>query len=134
MSKLIPPENKKVVALDKMIEDITVDAYGDNEQLWAFRQAFEDNVELPADGFIIGEPVLVIEIDFDGNERRGLIARCRRENGAEYVVAAADVVFAQASAGARHIAAYRRWLNLDPYPAEIQKISHRARKIGRAHV
>ena len=27
-------------ALDELIEDITVDAYGDDEGLWAFRQAF----------------------------------------------------------------------------------------------
>jgi hypothetical protein len=128
MSKRSSTEKKDIDALDKMIEEITVDAYGQDEQLWAFRQAFADNVELPADGFIIGEPVLVIEIDYDGNERRGLIARCRRENGAEYVVAATDVVLSQASAGARHIAAYRRWLNLDPYPDEMQKTSQRAKK------
>jgi hypothetical protein len=43
--------------LDELIEEITIDAYGDDEQLWAFRQAFEDEVELPAKGFVIGEPV-----------------------------------------------------------------------------
>ena len=37
--------------VDDLIEEITVDAYGDDENLWAFRQAFEDNVDLPADGF-----------------------------------------------------------------------------------
>jgi hypothetical protein len=30
--------------LDELIEEITTDANGDAEQLWAFRQAFEDNV------------------------------------------------------------------------------------------
>jgi hypothetical protein len=35
-------------ALDALIEEITVDAYGDDEQLWAFRQAFEDEVTLPS--------------------------------------------------------------------------------------
>ncbi|MGA9478247.1 MAG: hypothetical protein WBV21_10725 [Desulfobacterales bacterium] len=39
--------------LDEMIEEITIDTYGDDEKFWAFRQAFEDNVELPADGFVI---------------------------------------------------------------------------------
>ncbi len=121
-------EDKELDALDKMIEEITVDAYGDDEQLWAFRQAFEDNVDLPADGFVIGEPVSVIEVDYDGNERRGLTARCRREDGSEHVVAVFDVVLLQASPGARHIAAYRRWLNLDPYPAETQKPSRRGRQ------
>jgi hypothetical protein len=123
-----PTDNKELDALDEMIEEITVDTYGDDEKLWAFRQAFEDNVELPADGFVIGEPVSVIEIDYDGNERRGLTARCRRGDGSEHVVAVSEVVFPQASAGARHIATYRKWLNLDPYPAEIQKPSRRGRQ------
>lgn len=34
--------NKDLDASDKMIEEIIVDAYGDDEKLWAFRQAFED--------------------------------------------------------------------------------------------
>ena len=37
-------------ALDALIEEITVDAYGEDEQLWAFRQAFEDSVSLPCGG------------------------------------------------------------------------------------
>jgi hypothetical protein len=91
-------DDKKLADLDELIEKITVDAYGDDEELWAFRQAFEDDVTLPSDGFVIGEPVSVTEIDYDGNERRGLTARCRRENGSEHVVAASDVVFRGARA------------------------------------
>ena len=121
-------KGKELEALDKLIEEITVDAYGDDEQLWAFRQAFEDDVALPADGFVIGEPVSVMEVDYDGNERRGLTVKCRRENGVEYVVALSEIVLPQASAGARYIAAYRRWLNLDPYPSETQKPSLRGRQ------
>ncbi len=77
-------------ATEALLEEILVDAYGDAEQLWALRQAFEDNVVLPADAFVIGEPVSVVEIDFDGNERRGLTATCRREDASEHVIAAAD--------------------------------------------
>ncbi|BBO85895.1 hypothetical protein DSCO28_64610 [Desulfosarcina ovata subsp. sediminis] len=119
---------KELGVLDELIAEITVDAYGDDEQLWAFRQAFEDDVALPVDGFVIGEPVSVIAIDYDGNERRGLTAKCRREDGAEYVVAVSEVVLPLASAGARYIAAYRRWLNLDPYPVETKKPSRRGRQ------
>ncbi len=110
-----------LAALDKLINDITVDAYGDDEHLWAFRQVFEDDVNLPADGFIIGEPVAVVEIDYDGNERRGLTAKCRREDGSEYVVAASDVVFPKGTSSSLFLAAYRRWLGLEPYPAVTQK-------------
>ncbi|MCX5907259.1 MAG: cytoplasmic protein [Deltaproteobacteria bacterium] len=110
---------KEIAGLDKLIEEITVDAYGADEQLWAFRQVLEDAVPLPADGFVIGEPVSVLRIDYDGNERLGLRARCRREDGSEHVIAASDVVFPEGSSGARYIAAYRKWLGLDPYPSEI---------------
>ena len=110
--------NKDHAVLDEMIDEITVDAYGDDEKFWAFRQAFEDKVDLPVDGFVIGEPVSVVEVDYDGNERRGLTATCRREDGSEHVVSVSEVVFPQASVAARHVAAYRKWLNLDPYPTE----------------
>ena len=104
-------------ALDDLIKEITVDAYGEDEQLSAFCQVIEDEVPLPADGFVIGEPVSVLEMDYDGNERRGLTARCRREDGSERVVAALELVFPKGSIGARYMAAYRRWFGLDPYPS-----------------
>ena len=79
-------------ALDELIDQITVDAYGEQEQLWAFRQAFEDNVPLPAEGSVVGEPVAVVAFDYDGNERRGLTAKCGAADGREHIVAAADVM------------------------------------------
>jgi len=38
--------------LDALIDEVIVDANGEDEQLWAFRQAFEDALSLPADGFV----------------------------------------------------------------------------------
>jgi hypothetical protein len=101
--------------LDRLIEEIIVDAYGDDEQLWVFRQAFEDNVAMPAEAFVMGEPVTVMMIDYDGNERRGLTARCRREEGVEQGIAACDLIFPEGSAAARYVAAYRMWLGIEPY-------------------
>jgi len=99
-----------LAALDELIEEITVDAYGDDEQLWAFRQVIEDEVALPADGFVIGAPVSVVAFDYDGNTRRGLTAKCRREDGSVHVVAASEVTFPERSIGARYVAAYRQFL------------------------
>ena len=65
--------------LDRLIEEIITDAYGDDEQLWAFHSALDDGIELPCDAFVIGELVSVVEFDYDGNQRRGLVARCRRD-------------------------------------------------------
>jgi hypothetical protein len=122
------PRDEDSNVLDDLIDKITVDAYGDDEQLWAFRQAFEDNVSLPADGFVIGEPISVVQIDYDGNERRGLTAKCRREDGSEHVVAASDVVFPEGSIGGRYVAAYRKWLGLKPCPHGALAPSQRMRQ------
>jgi len=105
--------------LDRLIEEITVDANGDDGKLWAFRQAFKNDVAVPCDGFVIGEPVSILEFDYDGNERRGLTARCRREDGSEHVLAASDVVLLGRLRGVRYVAAYRKWLGLDPFPPDV---------------
>ena len=109
----------ELTVLDKLIEEITVDAYGEDEQLWAFMQVIEDEVSFPCDGSVIGEPVSVVEIDYDGNQRRGLTAKCRRVNGTEYIVAASDVVFPRQTAGGSFIACYRKWLGIEPFTPKV---------------
>jgi hypothetical protein len=106
----------KLAELDELIEEITTDAYGDQEQLWAFRQAFEDEIAVPCDTTVVGEPVSVVKFDYDGNERRGLTAKCRRPGRQAYLVAASDVVFPDGTGGARYVAAYRKWMGLPPFP------------------
>jgi hypothetical protein len=112
-------EGERVADLDLLIAEITTDAYGDDEQLWSFLQALQDGVELPSDAFVIGEPVSVVAFDYDGNQRRGLVARCRREDGSEHVVAASELVLAPRASGGQFLAAYCRWLGLDPLPEQI---------------
>ena len=99
-----------LMELDALIYEVIVDANGEDEQLWAFRQAFEDALSLPADGFVIGEPVAAITFDYDGNERRGLTARGRREDGSEHVVAAAEVAFSREHKSVSLFGAYRKWM------------------------
>jgi hypothetical protein len=120
------PGNRK--RIDALLEEILVDAHGDDEQLWALRQAFEDEVPLPADAFVIGEPVSVVHIDYDGNTRRGLTATCCREDGTKHTVAASEVLFPGGSAGARYAAGYRRWLGLKPLTHEAPSRKPRRHK------
>jgi hypothetical protein len=117
--------------LDRLIGVIITDAYGDDEQLWAFHSALKDGIELPCDAFVIGEPASVVEFDYDGNHRRGLVARCRREDGSEHGVSASEVVLAEQSNGGHLIAAYRKWSGLDPWPEQaapppLRKRRHKA--------
>ena len=112
--------------LDSLIEEITTDAYGDGER--AFHRAFNAGVKLPCDAFVIGEPVSVIGFDYDGNQRRGLVARCRKKDGSEHRVAVFEVAIAEQSMGAHLIAAYRKWAGLDPWPEQAAPLSHKKRR------
>jgi hypothetical protein len=108
------PRNPETFArLDELVETVTAAAHSQHEQLCAFRQALAHHLVVPCDAFVIGEPVLLIAFGYDGNVRRGLTARCRRTNGAEYEVAAADVILSSRIFGGRYLAAYRRWLGLE---------------------
>lgn len=114
-------DGRKGANLDEIIEQITIDASGEDEQLWAFHQAFENDVAVPCAGSIAGESVTVSKFDYDGNERRGITATCLRGDGRRYVVAAADVVLATGTKGADYLAAYRKWMGLSPIPAKASK-------------
>ena len=109
---------EELADLDRLVEEIVVDAHGESEQLTAFCQALNDEAGVPCDAFVVGVPVAVTAFDYDGNERRGVTARCRMGDGAVHVVAAADVSARPGTSAARYLAAYRRWLGLDPVPAE----------------
>jgi hypothetical protein len=100
--------------LDQLIEEITTDAYGD-EGFDAFACHFGDELGLPVAGRVIGEDVEVLHVFFDGDERRGLTARCRRGT-LTYEVALLDIVFPDGSGARRFLAAYRQWLGLEPWP------------------
>ncbi len=53
----------ELAQLDALIEEITTDAYGEDEQLWAFRQAIKDNVAVPSGAMVAGAPVQVLKFD-----------------------------------------------------------------------
>ncbi len=121
-------DGQNAADLDRLIAEIITDAYDDDEQLRAFHHAFEEDVPLPCDAFVIGEPVSVVAFDYAGNQRRGLVARCRREDGSEHRVAASEVVLAQRSSGAHLLSAYRKWLGLDPLLEQVAAPTRRKRQ------
>lgn len=105
-------DNLNALGLDELIEQITVDAYGD-EGYWSFRQAFEDHLVFPALAFVVGTDVTVTDIDFDGDERRGLTATVRRD-GRTWTVSILDLeIPAEQLRLSRLTHAYRRWLGMD---------------------
>ncbi len=94
--------------LDSLIEEITIDCYGDDEALSAFEVAFDAAAEFPRSGVVVGEQVQVISIGLrDG--RRELIAVCQRAER-RYDIALLDVTIDAHPALSRLLAAYRLWL------------------------
>jgi len=100
--------------IDAQLEEFLAGAQGEDAQLRALRQAFDDWVPLPADAFVIGEPVAVDGISYSGTPRRGLTAACSRDDGTRHEVAACEVVFPAGSMGETLVSAYRRWLGISP--------------------
>jgi len=100
--------------LDDLIEQITASGGGDDEKMRAWHRAFEQHVVVPCDGFVIGEPISVVEFSYDGHVRRGLTATCRRQDFTTHVVAASDVVLSPRNDGGHILDAYRRWLEIEP--------------------
>lgn len=107
-------KNRPSAELDALLEEMLVDAYGDGEQLSALAEGIGHALDFPLDVHVVGEPLSLLALDYDGNARRGLTARCRREDGTEYQVSLADVELPPDAAGYPYVAAYCKWLGVEP--------------------
>jgi hypothetical protein len=68
-----------VAELDALIDEVTVDAYGDEEQLTGFLTGAEEALQAPEPASIVGVPLEVLKIDTGPDARRGLTAICERD-------------------------------------------------------
>jgi hypothetical protein len=103
-------------SIAQLIDEITVDAYDTDEQLSGFLQVFQDEVTGPTSATMLGMAIDVAGFDQEGDERRGLVARCRHQ-GTTGTIALADIHFEPDSVAGWLHAAYRTWLCLPPFPA-----------------
>jgi hypothetical protein len=94
--------------LDALIEELTVDAYGDEEQLSSFLVGAAEALVRGEHATIAGTPVEVTSVVCGPDARTRLTARVLRE-GERFGVALADLRFAPDSELGVVVAAYRRW-------------------------
>ncbi len=94
--------------LDALIEELTVDAYNDEEQISGLLVGAEEALVRGEHATIAGVPVEVMSVDCGPDARTGLTARVLRE-GTGHAVALADLTFRADSALGVVVAAYRRW-------------------------
>ena len=93
--------------LDALIEEATVDAYGESEQATAFLTALEEYLALPFGATVLGEAVVVEKIDLSNADE--LLAICRRR-GKRLKVRLLDLDLpVPRPKGAEWVAAYHRW-------------------------
>lgn len=94
--------------LDALIDELTVDAYNDEEQLGGFHVGAEEALVRGERAMIAGATVEVISVDCGPDARTGLTACVLRER-VKHEVALADLEFPPGSELAMVVAAYRRW-------------------------
>jgi len=104
---------KQLRELDALVDDLTVDAYGDEEQLAEFLVGADEALQGGEPASIVGVEVAVVKVDAGPDARTGLTARVQRD-GQTYDVALADLTFAADSQLGRIVAAYRRWQGRKP--------------------
>ena len=92
--------------LDALVEEATIDAYGDDEQLDGFAVMIEDNLEMPFETTVLGVPVLVKGVTQTAS---GIVANCVRD-GHHQAIDILDLPLPEPPPkGAEWIAAYRHW-------------------------
>ena len=93
--------------LAEMIDQATVDAYGDSEQTTGWLTMIEENLAVPFDTTVLGVPVIVERVDLDRSEQ--IVAVCRRGRARQSLPIIDLPLPTPLPDGAEWIEAYRRW-------------------------
>lgn len=93
--------------LDRLIEEATIDCYGESEQRMGFYTMLEDNLELPFETQALGVKVTVERLDLtDADE---IVAVCRRGQTWQVIPILHLSLPTPPVRGAEWIEAYRHW-------------------------
>lgn len=93
--------------LEAMIEEATVDAYGESEQRTGFYTMMEDGLALPFETQVLGVEVTVERIDLTSADE--IVAVCTRGHARQAIPILELPLPVPPPAGAGWIEAYRRW-------------------------
>ena len=101
----LPRLSKKRIA--EMIEQATVDAYGDSEQITGWLTMIEENLAVPFETKVLGVLITVERVDLDGSEQ--IVAICRRGRVRQSLPIIDLPMPMPLPDGAEWIEAYRDW-------------------------
>ena len=97
--------------LQELLEEATVDCYGNDEEFWGMLSFLQDRLSLPLPAQVLGLRVEVVGLDDRrSSARRGIVARVRRA-GQEYSISLADLACLDPDVeDAEVLEMYRYWL------------------------
>ena len=93
--------------LDEMIEEATVDAYGDSEQITGFFCLLEEHLQLPFNTEVLGIEVTVESLDVTDEEE--IVVICSRGKSRQRISILDLPLPSPPPQGAEWIDAFRRW-------------------------
>jgi hypothetical protein len=93
--------------LDELVEEATIDAYGDSEQAVGFYTMIENDLATPFTTEILGAEVTVERIDMTESDE--IVAICRRGAKRQKIPILDLPLPSPPPQGAEWIAAYRHW-------------------------
>ena len=102
----LPMASKRNAALDAMIEDATVDAYGDDEQLTGLFAMIEEHLAVPFTTIVLGVEVTVRKVDLGAD---AIVAVCAGGGHRQRIDLLDLPLPAPPPDGAAWIDAYRHW-------------------------
>lgn len=97
-----------IARLSEMIEEATVDAYGESEQVGGFFTKIDERLAVPFETALLGLPVTVKGVDL--TERDEIVAVCTRGRLRQAIPILDLVLPSPLPAGAEWIEAYRYWV------------------------
>jgi hypothetical protein len=98
--------SKRPDRLDALIEQATVDAYNDDEQLTGLFTMIEEHLAVPFSTTVLGVDVTVQKVDLTGDE---IVAVCVRDRHRQAIGILDLPLPSPPPDGAEWIDAYRRW-------------------------
>src|SRR5262249_56831288 len=96
-----------IARLREMVEEATVDAYGESEQVGGFFTMIDERLAVPFETTLLGLPVTVKGVDL--SERDEIVAICTRGRLRQPIPILDVVLPLPPPAGAEWIGGYRYW-------------------------
>jgi uncharacterized protein (UPF0262 family) len=94
--------------LDALLEQATLDCYGESEQIVGIFTMIEENLQLPFETAVLGSPVTITSVELTDNEQ--IVAICVRGRDRQSIPIVDLPLPSPPSAGAEWIEVYRHYL------------------------